>query len=504
MYVLVTGGTGVVGTATTRALLERGHRVRLFSRHATDDGELWAEGVDACDGSVDDPASLRAALAGCDAVVHLAGTIAERPPEITYELVNVQGTSNVITEAERAGVTRFLYISSLGAEHGASAYHHSKRRAELLTHGFKGNWTILRPGNVYGPGDEVISTLLLMVRTLPAIPVIAGGEHLFQPIAADDLGEAIARAVERDDLAGRAIDLAGAETTSMSDLLDRFARLTGKAPARIPMPAWLASSGTALLSAMGLGTAVNPDQITMLLEENVLDASAPNALVELFGLTPTTLEDGLAGLCDSLPEQLPSEGKGRLFRRRFWADIENSSFSAEALFARFRRRFAAIAPEATMDVGAEPGSARELIAGETITMALPLRGNVQVRVEEVTARSATVVTVAGHPLAGGVRFLCEQRGDALRFEVQTYDRAANHLDLLAMSTVGRVLKSRTWAKIVQTVVDESGGHADGGPHSESKALDEEQAKRVEDWIEQLVLERRRAESDERVSAARGR
>ncbi|MEP6690448.1 MAG: NAD-dependent epimerase/dehydratase family protein [Gemmatimonadaceae bacterium] len=501
MYVLVTGGTGVIGTAATRALLERGHRVRLLSRHAEHDSEVWAAGVDAFDGRVDDATGMRGAGDGCDAVLHIAGIIEEAPPE-TYESVNVGGTANALAEAARAGVGRFVYVSSLGAERGESGYHRSKHRAETLVRGFAGSWLIARPGNVYGPGDVVISRLLRMVRTLPAIPVVGGGAQAFQPIAADDLGDALAIAVERADLEGRAIELAGEETTSMNDLLDRFERITGKSPARVPLPAWLATAGASMAAAIGVGTPINRDQITMLAEENILAPDGPNELAATLGVTPTRLDAGLAALCQSIPEQLPSDGVGRLFRRRFRADIVGARHGAESLFELFRAQFAEIAPSSTMDVRAEPGVNGELEVGETITIALPLRGNVQVRVEEVTPRSATVVTLAGHPLAGAVRFLCEERGDLVRFEVQTYDRAANLFDLVAMSTLGRILKARTWTTLVQGVVAASGGAADKGVESESEALSGDEAKRVEAWVERLVLERKReAESPSAAGAA---
>src|SRR5687768_12266080 len=99
MKVLVTGGTGVVGKSAVDHLLRRGHTVRLLSRHADDDARQWAEGVEPRTGDVGDPAALRGAADGCDAVLHVAGIVAETPPEVTFEKVNVQGTRNLVEEA---------------------------------------------------------------------------------------------------------------------------------------------------------------------------------------------------------------------------------------------------------------------------------------------------------------------------------------------------------------------------------------------------------------------
>ena len=169
MKVLVTGGTGVVGQAAVDALLARGHEIRLFSRHADDDAPQWPDGVEAWPGAIDDAASVEGSADGCDVVLHCAGIVDENPPEVTFESVNVEGTWNVVREAERAGAHRLVYVSSLGADRGESAYHRSKLRAEGAVRAFTRGWTILRPGNVYGPGDEVVSLLLKMVRTLPVV-----------------------------------------------------------------------------------------------------------------------------------------------------------------------------------------------------------------------------------------------------------------------------------------------------------------------------------------------
>src|SRR5699024_4353138 len=107
---------------------------------------------------------------------------------------NIEGTRLLLAAAEAAGAPFFVFISSLGADEGESDYHRSKRAAESLVRAYRGRWLILRPGNVYGPGDETISMLLKMLRTLPAVPVIDDGEQPFQPVWFADLGEAIAHA----------------------------------------------------------------------------------------------------------------------------------------------------------------------------------------------------------------------------------------------------------------------------------------------------------------------
>jgi hypothetical protein len=333
-----------------------------------------------------------------------------------------------------------------------------------------------------------------MVRTLPAVPVLDGGDVPFQPVWCDDVGEAIARAVERDDLHGRALDLAGPERTTQNELLDRFGRLTGREPARVPLPGILASLGVRFASAFGVQAPLTEDQLTMLTEGNLVEDPADNALTAVLDVAPTPLDDGLRMLVDVQDEQLPREGTGRTERKRFHADIVGSGLDAETLFALVRDRFREVM---AVPLDVEPGSAAPVEEGSTITLNLVLRGNVQVRVEEVGPRQLTLVTLEGHPIAGAVRFLAEDRGEAVRFEVQVYERPASLADMITLRLGGAFLQNAAWRRVVENVVSMSGGTAERGVEEERETLDAEQAGLVDRWLEALVQARRR--DDERVA-----
>jgi nucleoside-diphosphate-sugar epimerase len=493
MKVLVTGGTGVVGKPAVDVLLRRGHTVRLLSRNAERDCRLWTAGVEPLAGSVGSDADVRGAAEGCDAVLHVAGIVDEVPPEATFENINVEGTRRIVAEAQRAGVRRLVYVSSLGADTGRSLYHQSKRAGEEIASGFSGEWLVLRPGNVYGGGDQVISLLLKMVRMLPAIPVLGGGSQPFQPVWADDLAEALALAIEREQPTRQRIDLSGTEQITMSGLLDLLAEITGRQPTRIPIPNAMALAGARLADTVGMEVPINADQITMLLEENVIPPDRPNALVDLYGLAPTPLAEGLRRLADSLPETLPSHGVGPLHGQRYWGDIDGSAQSAEELFETVRTQFYTLLPEPIVEVGAEPGTPTTVEEGATLTMQVPLRGHIQVRVEDMDERGMTFVTVEGHHLAGAIRFAVRDLGGRLRFEIRSYARAADLLDSLGMATLGRRLQKETWKSVVEAVVDRCGGTAVDGIHEEEWELTPREAARVERWVEEVVMRRRREE-----------
>ncbi|HSU12763.1 DUF1990 family protein [Longimicrobium sp.] len=504
MKVLVTGGTGLVGKAAVDRLLEAGHTVRLLSRHADDDARQWPRGVEPHSGDVGTEAAVAGAAEGCDAVLHVAGIVAERPPDVTFQTVNVEGTRRLAREAKRAGVRRFVYVSSLGAERGQSDYHRSKLEAEhVVRDEAPAGWLVVRPGNVYGPGDEVVSLLLKMVRALPVVPVIGRGDQPFQPVWHEDLGLALARAIEREQPRETVLEIAGPDITTTSEVIDLLEKLTGKNAIRLPIPEALAKLGTGVAEAVGLDVRVTDDQITMLTEGNVIASGGTNALTEVFGVTPLTLGEGLGRLVDTMPERLPTEGTGALERQRYWADIRGSRKSAEELFHLLRGSFNELTPDALLQVGVEPGSHAEMKEGNTLTMALPLRGNIQVRVLDISDLAITCITLQGHPLSGAIRFVFEERpGGIIRFEVRSFTRPSDLVDLIGMRTFGKVAQKTTWRSLVGAIVERSGGQGVDGVQEEETRLHGQDAEDVENWVEELVLRKKREQAPTPGGAAR--
>lgn len=492
MRVLVTGGTGIVGAAATSSLVRKGHEVRLLSRHADRDMAQWSHGVEAFPGDVAIRESISHAAQGCDAVLHIAGIIEEDPPARTYETVNIDGTRNVVAEAVQSGVRRFVDVSSLGAHRGTSEYHRSKFAAESFVSAFPREWCIVRLGNVYGPGDYVISVLLRTNRIFPVIPTVDGGLQPFQPIWYRDAGDALAAVVEGDGGTGTIIEVAGTEQTSMSDLLDRFSRLTGRTPARVSVPAPIADLGVRAAEAAGIYLPLNAAELTMLLEHNVVEDPAGNQLPGLLDRAPTTLDEGLLELVDAQPEQTPADGTGGLKQRRVWVDIDAPQCDLDTLFHRFRTGFPAFVP---VQPAGEPGTDGVIDRGRTLTLALPLRGNVQVRTEQCEHHSITLATLAGHPLAGAVHFRFSPRSGGIRFEIEVFDRAATIFDRAAMRLGGDYAQRRTWIATADRILAESGGQSRKGVQHEAQWLDEDAAADIDAWLLRLIHRRKREQEN---------
>jgi uncharacterized protein YbjT (DUF2867 family) len=493
MRVLVTGGTGIVGQAAVAALIRRGHLVRVLSRHARRDVTAQNDAVEAREGDVANASSIHGSADGCDAVLHAAGVVDESPPDRTYERVNVAGTRAIVREATRAGVRKLVFVSSLGADRGGSPYHASKRAAEAICREFTGRWTVIRPGPVYGPADHHVSVLLQMVRTLPAMPTIGDGELRFQPVWHEDVGLALAMAVERDDLQSRTLELGGRELTNQNDLVRQMSALVGRDPPQLPLSNRVASLAIRALGAAGIGVPFNQSQLQMLIEGNRIEDGGSNALIEVFGVEPMPLAEGLKRLLDAQPEQLPAAGIGTLKRKRLWADIHGSRLNADELFRYLREHLPELMP-ALVGMDAERRNVGTIEQGATLTLNLPLRGHAQVRVAEVQEHRITLLTVAGHPLAGAVRFLIEERAAALRVEVHVYERPATVVDYVVMRTAGEWMQRATWTAFIKNLARASGGKVNE-VHRWDEDLRGEQARLVEEWLGSLSRRLQQSISD---------
>jgi NADH dehydrogenase len=257
------------------------------------------------------------------------------------------------------------------------------------------------------------------------------------------------------------------------------------------VPAFLAEAGAGMMEALGVDVPVNRDQLIMLQEGNVIEPPESNALIHLFGVEPTPLREGLEKLADAQPEILPGEGVGEMYRQRYRADIEGGRLTPEDLIRLVRTDFAGLT-DGLISVGTEPGTATRLDEGNTITMDLPLRGTVQVRVEEVEPRSVTLATLQGHHLAGVIRFQArEVAGGRVRFEITSYTQAGSWLDEVGRRLGGHAIQKGAWQSMVTTVVERTGGSAPEGVVVEEDTLSGTSEERVEEWARELVMKRRR-------------
>ncbi|PAW75380.1 MAG: hypothetical protein B9S32_18030 [Verrucomicrobia bacterium Tous-C9LFEB] len=230
--ILVTGGTGFVGTEMVRQFVAAGHRVRVLARHP-DRAQATCPGCEVVAGDVLDPASLVTAMQGVNAVVHLVGIIHESP-SVSFEQAHVEATANVLAAACVAGVPRFVHMSALGTQPDAvSRYHQTKWAAEELVRQSSLDWTILRPSIIYGPGDKSLNFLAAFLRppldfwNFYTLPNLGGGTARVQPISVKEVAQAFVRALSNSAAVGKTYDVCGTEALSWSELLVFLAQQQG-------------------------------------------------------------------------------------------------------------------------------------------------------------------------------------------------------------------------------------------------------------------------------------
>jgi len=280
--VVLIGGSGFIGRYVAQALLRRGARVRIASRHPEAAfslkplANLGQIQFARCD--VARPATIAAAVQGGDAVVNLAAAWGASGQEVT-----ARGAGIVARAAAKAGIADFVHVSSIGADpDGVTGFAREKAEGEALVREAIADATILRPSVVFGEDDKFISMFARMIAAFPVLPVFAPQAEM-QIVWVDDVAEAVAAALaERPASAGKVYELAGPERLSVGEINRRIAAAQGRERTFLPLPD--AVAGAIALIPFG---PITRDQWLMLRQGNVAGGSLPG--LDALGITPHPL-----------------------------------------------------------------------------------------------------------------------------------------------------------------------------------------------------------------------
>lgn len=289
MKIFVTGGTGFVGGHVRRALLERGHSLRLLVHRRSEGIEA---GIEQVEGDVTRPDTFAGAVAGCDATVNLAGIIREFPGRgITFEKLHVDATRNVVGAARATGIRRHLQMSALATRPDATAaYHRTKWQAEEVVRQSGLDWTIFRPCLIFGPKGAFVDMLAGFVRRFPAVPVVGDGTYRLQPVSVDDVARCFALALDMPETVGQTYELCGPDRLTYNEVLDTIGRVLGKGHVvKIPQPLGLLKLVVPIMQGFSFFP-LTMDQIILLTEENICSNPWPS----VFGFEPCRFEAGIA------------------------------------------------------------------------------------------------------------------------------------------------------------------------------------------------------------------
>lgn len=217
--------------------------------------------------NINDVQNLTQAFQGCDTVVHSAGINREKGNQ-TYLNIHVRGTQNVIDAAKAAGVNKIIYLSFLKARPGTkSAYHQSKWKAEQKIRNSGLDYTILKPGIVYGKGDHLITHIVNTANTIPLFATLGYKEPLIQPVAIEDLINIITAAAE-GRLSRQTVPVVGAEQLPLSTAVKRITNVLGKPMLTFPAPV-LFHNALAQLTEWTMKTPLLTKSQTCMLKESI-------------------------------------------------------------------------------------------------------------------------------------------------------------------------------------------------------------------------------------------
>lgn len=316
MRILVTGASGLLGSSVARTLVADGHDVTTLQRRPS--GVDGARDVLA---STADPGAVAAAMAAQDAVIHLAAKVSMAGDPLEFERVNIDGTRNVLSAAQAAGVSRFVQISSPSVANAGSSlvgapaepadpaaargeYARTKGEGERLALAADSEAfpvLVLRPHLMWGPGDAQLTERIIERSRQGRMPILGSGAALVDTLYVTNAVDAIVAALEAvARVHGEPLVVTNGQPRPIAEFIERLALAGGaKRPKlRLPVAAALVA-GAAVDAAWNLREHDDEPPLTRFLAEQMSTAHwfDQRRTREVLQWEPrVSFEDGMAAL----------------------------------------------------------------------------------------------------------------------------------------------------------------------------------------------------------------
>jgi uncharacterized protein YbjT (DUF2867 family) len=286
----VFGGTGFLGCRIVHHSRESGTRVRIVSRHS---GRAKGDGIEQIVADAHDERSVAGAVAGADGVVNAISLYAEHGSD-TFHSVHVEAAGNIARAARQAGIRGFVHLSGIGANAASlSPYIRSRGEGEAAVQTAFPGAVIVRPAVMFAPDDAFLTTLLRLLRSLPAYPIFGDGRTRLQPVHADDVAAAIAQILRQEKKPYSVYELAGPRVYSYEELLRTIARIAHLRPVlmRMPFALWDALAG---LAEMLPRPPLTRNQVELMQIDTTASENLPG--FRALGISPRSFEDELEAI----------------------------------------------------------------------------------------------------------------------------------------------------------------------------------------------------------------
>ena len=294
--VTIYGGSGFVGRYIARRMAKAGWRVRVAVRRPNEAIFVKPYGVVGqvepvlC--NIRDDQSVRAVMAGADAVVNCVGILAETGKN-KFDAVQAEGAERVARIASEEGIAQMVHISAIGADESSdSDYARTKALGEAGVTQHMPQAVILRPSIVFGPEDQFFNRFASMTKFGPVLPVV-GADTMFQPVYVDDVAQAAELALTANVAPG-VYELGGPEAQTFRKLMHKMLGVIHRRRMVANVPFFAARIMASVLdfvqtSSVGLiqNTMITRDQVKNLGRDNVVSDTAMG-FSEL-GIEPTAM-----------------------------------------------------------------------------------------------------------------------------------------------------------------------------------------------------------------------
>lgn len=290
--ILVTGGTGAMGSVLVKHLVEKKFKVRVLTLPKDPlVSRLDGMPVEIRYGDISSRNDITGICEGIEIVLHLAAIIISKDPR-AYERINVEGTRNLIAEAKVSQVKHFVHISSASVVYPKSTpYSESKKTAEKHVIESGVPWTIIRPTLVYGEtGGQEFDMFLNYLNRFPIVPFIGAGNAKKRPVYVDDITHGILKVIEFGRGLEKIYNFSGTKVISIIDFARFCLFLSGEHKRFLSIPVFLCVGLAKLLRLIMSNPPLTWSVIAGITQDADLD---PSEAIKDIGYSPSALEEKL-------------------------------------------------------------------------------------------------------------------------------------------------------------------------------------------------------------------